>query len=135
VILEQVAFAANHSDYPFRFATNPHDVTPGTGLIRLAVTNATEDESLFSALTSLQYQLLARVSLANCCSNFHTLLGDLMAAGCGAASSNTFTCFQEMEDPRYMICCGWFKNCKADKLRNIAALEAKENQSLADAGR
>ncbi|GKY98325.1 hypothetical protein MPSEU_000790100 [Mayamaea pseudoterrestris] len=123
IVQDQINFTTNHPDFPFRIVSNTYDVTPNTGFITNAEAGATSsaDDILLSAVTSLQLQLQARVTLGNCCSNFHTMLADLLAAGCGAASQNDFHCFQELEDPNLRICCGWFKNCKEDKLRAVEA--------------
>ena len=137
MVQQQVNYtaAAEHHQTLFRIVPNTHDVTPNTGFITNAAAPATlsntADARQISALTSLRFQLLARVSLGNCCSNFHTLLNDLLLAGCGAASSNEFVCFQELEDPNLRICCGWFKDCQATKLLAIQAWdEAKKNGSV-----
>jgi hypothetical protein len=81
--------------------------------------NMTADEIMLSAVSSLKFQLLPRMTLGNCCSNFHVLLADLLAVGCGAAQENTFRCMQENEDPRLRICCGWQGWCKDAKQRAI----------------
>lgn len=114
------AFMSSHPDFSLRIVSNTHDNIPNTGFISSADASVNPDASLLSAVTSLRFQLLARVTLGNCCSNFHTLLGDLLGAGCGAASTNEFHCFQEMNDPSLRICCGWFKDCQEKKLRAMA---------------
>jgi hypothetical protein len=119
---EQSDFLVQHPDFRFRIATNTLDVTPDTGFITNSNMNASADDVLLSAVTSLRFQLMARVTLGNCCSNFHVMLADLLAAGCGAASTNDFHCFQEMKDPSLRICCGWFKDCKEKKLKEMMGL-------------
>jgi hypothetical protein len=114
--------------YNFDIRTNERDVTPDTGYIPsllLGTANAsfTADEALLSAVSSLQHQLAAQVTIGNCCSNFHVLLADLLAAGCGAAANHTFHCLQEHEDPHYRVCCGWFRNCKEEKRLAIERME------------
>jgi hypothetical protein len=114
--------------YEFHILTNERDVTPDTGYIPsllLETTNLsfTADEALLSAVSSLQYQLSARVTIGNCCSNFHVLLADLLAAGCGAAANHTFHCLQEHDDPHYRVCCGWFRNCKEEKRMAIEKMK------------
>lgn len=106
--------------YVFHILTNEQDVTPDTGYIPsllLGTPNVsfTANEALLSAVSSLQYQLTAQVTIGNCCSNFHVLLADLLAAGCGAAANHTLHCLQEHEDPHFRVCCGWFRNCKEEK--------------------
>ena len=51
---------------------------------------ADPDANMLSSMSSLKAQLLPRLSIGNCCSNFHTLLSDFLVEGCGAASENTF---------------------------------------------
>jgi len=74
---------------------------------------------MLSSISSLKLQLMARVSIGNCCSNFHAMLSDLMLAGCGAASDNKFMCLQEYDDPLLRVCCGWHKQCIANKKKLI----------------
>jgi len=129
MVQEQQAFAAVDDTvsaslpFRFRFAVNTADVTPDTGFVAHATEDETNDfsaeESLLSAVTSLKFQLLPRLSIGNCCSNFHVLLADLLASGCGAAPQNTFHCMQENEDPTLKICCGWWKDCKEEKRLEI----------------
>jgi hypothetical protein len=60
----------------FEFLVNSRDVTPNTGLIS-EVTHESRfsaDESMLSAISTFSFQLKARVSILNCCSNFHMLL-------------------------------------------------------------
>jgi hypothetical protein len=116
-------------DFPlsFQFLTNHKDVTPDSGFVQniKKTMNFTADESMLSAVTSLKFQLLPRVSLGNCCSNFHVLLNDFLVEGLGAASENTFKCLQEFEDPRLKICCGWHHKCKRVRAEALAVLANK----------
>ena len=103
---------------PYDFITNPHDVLPDTGFVLQrdqTDSNYTEDDMIHSAMISLQLQLSASYTLANCCSNFHTLIGDYLIEGLGAVRNNTFRCLQEHQDPEYAICCGWHKDCKRER--------------------
>jgi hypothetical protein len=129
MVKEQKEFEKNatlQQDFPFRFKflTNNFDVTPDSGFVKdiQQTMNFTADDSMLSAVTSLKFQLLPRVSLGNCCSNFHVLLNDFLVEGLGAASENSFKCFQEFTDPRLKICCGWHKECKKDRAEALAAL-------------
>lgn len=124
------SFVANHSNFPFPIASNFLDVTPDTGDVASLRSNASPDESLLSAFVTLKFQLLAPVTLGNCCSNFHVMLGDLMAAQCGAAPSNRFYCLNKLEDPSLRICCTWSKGCQQGKLKalnewNVSSLNFK----------
>ena len=83
---------------------------------------ADPDANMLSSMSSLKAQLLPRLSIGNCCSNFHTLLNDFLLEGCGAASENTFTCLQEYNgDPLLRVCCSWHKECRASKKAKHAA--------------
>jgi hypothetical protein len=129
MVREQREFETNatmQQDFPFRFQflTNNFDITPDTGFVQeiQKTMNFTADDSMLSAVTSLKFQLLPRVTLGNCCSNFHVLLNDFLVEGLGAARENSFKCFQEFDDPRLKICCGWHKKCKKEKAEALAAL-------------
>jgi hypothetical protein len=139
-------FRANEtaqSALPFRFRliTNEHDVTPDSGYAPTVFRGATgrnvgarssdsnttsfnADEAMLSAMASIQLQLMARVTVGNCCSNFHVLLADLLQAGCGASPQNTFHCLQEHPDTHFRVCCGWFRNCKEERRQEIERMEA-----------
>ena len=131
MVQQQVNYTAAAYQSMFRIVSNTHDVTPDTGFITnaAAVTSYTADMSQLSAITSLQFQLLARITLGNCCSNFHTLLNDLLLAGCGAAPSSQFVCFQELENPHWRLCCGWVKDCQATKMQAIQAWDDAKNKN------
>ena len=74
------------------------------------------DANMLSSMSSLKAQLLPRLSIGNCCSNFHIMLNDFLFEGCGAASENTFMCLQEYDgDPLLQVCCAWHKDCRAKK--------------------
>lgn len=132
MVREQHEFIAKLSDRnssisseftSFRIVSNTLDVTQDTGQVKNKPSNnISADSAMLSALSSLKFQLLARVTLGNCCSNFHVLLADLLAAGCGAARTNNFYCMQENEDPNLRICCGWQKWCFAAKQQAIDEL-------------
>jgi hypothetical protein len=129
---EQRLFVTNtsaRSRYPaFRFVTNSHDVTPDSGRFRDVAKNVSADEAMLSAFSSLQLQLAARVSIGNCCSNFHRMLQDYLIEGCGAASDSYFHCLQEDDDPELRVCCFKSKSCIATRKRQI--MERKTNSSL-----
>jgi hypothetical protein len=66
--------------------------------------------------------MLPRVTLGNCCSNFHILINDFLMEGLGAASSNDFSCFQELPDVELRICCGWHHQCIRERAAALANL-------------
>lgn len=90
----------------------------------LDVSTNDADTIMISALSSLKAQLLPRLSIGNCCSNFHILLNDFLFEGCGAASFNTFHCIQETEDPLLKVCCGWHRDCQERKKELLLQMNA-----------
>ena len=129
VVKEQQAFITERGTekFPFKFdfVTNTKDVTPDSGFMKDIVYNkdvsSDADSIMLSAMSSLKAQLLPRITIGNCCSNFHTMLNDFLSEGCGAASDNKFLCLQEFEDPRLRVCCGWHKKCIQEKKNLINA--------------
>jgi hypothetical protein len=61
------------------------------------------DRVLLSSLVILHLQLHSSHVVANCCSNFHTLLIDLYKHGCGVGTQHM--CLQRHANPAYRICC------------------------------
>jgi hypothetical protein len=132
VVQDQITFVTNatwREKYPYqpRFITNAQDVTPDTGFVSEATRdksrNITANNALLSSIASLKLQMLARVTVGNCCSNFHALLSDFYAQGCGGARTNDFWCSQENDDISLMVCCGWHHDCqqmKAEYMHNLS---------------
>jgi hypothetical protein len=56
------------------------------------------------------------------------LINDFLMEGCGAATSNTFHCIQETDDPLLNVCCGWHHTCQAHKKQLL--LEIMEQQQI-----
>lgn len=114
-----------------RFVLNHQDVTQDTGYLKEVFTlgahgtNSTmkhpnlqlqADEIMLSTLSSLQMQLQTSLTVGNCCSNFHLLLKDLLAAGCGSSPhGNYFQCLQDHKTKEYQICCSWDKSSRCRK--------------------
>ena len=114
--------SVNESPMPFQFVNNDFDLHQGTGnpeMMTSRVTNATHDEFMLSAISSLKLQLHARYTVGNCCSNFHLLLFDFLEEGCGPAKDQKAECMQENEDPEFRLCCRWSKTEECDRKRNI----------------
>jgi len=135
MVREQEEFVANETaklnvPFQFRLAANTHDVHPDTGaaLNRKQKLDTPPDEVMLSAVSTLKFQLLPAVTVGNCCSNFHILLLQLLAAGCGAAYKNHFHCMQDNEDPSLRMCCLWKKDCVEKKK---LAIEEYHNNSEA----
>lgn len=113
--------SVNESPIPFQFVNNDFDLHQGTGnpeMMTSRVTNATHDEFMLSAISSLKLQLHARYTVGNCCSNFHLLLFDFLEEGCGPAKDQEAECMQENEDPEFRLCCRWSKTEECDRKRN-----------------
>jgi len=107
ILEEHHHFVANRSlqmSFPYHFVTNTHDVIPNSGRVKKK-DRFTPDEAMVSAMSSLQLQLMSRVTIGNCCSNFHQMINNFLAEGCGAASRNAFQCLQEAEDVELRIRC------------------------------
>jgi len=114
MVSEQEAFVANSSavagiPFPFRVATNTHDVHPDTGAARFYSEKDkqrfTADDALISSLTTMKFQLLPRLTIGNCCSNFHNMIRRLHSMGCSASRDHHFHCMQDNEDPALRMCC------------------------------
>jgi hypothetical protein len=116
---EYRSYIAHEDDQParFRFVTNHLDVTQDTGYFGDDSISRTfsAEKAMLSAMSSLKAQLSTRVTLGNCCSNFHLLLKDLLEEGCGASAENRFQCLQEHDNLEYRVCCAWDKSseCQA----------------------
>ncbi|KAL7580124.1 hypothetical protein ACA910_012883 [Epithemia clementina (nom. ined.)] len=109
----------NASETPlFRFVYNHYDVLQGSGWMAHIHDKYSLDQVMVSALSSLKLQLLPRFTLANCCSNFHVLLRDLLGEGCGAYHSSTFQCMQDHPNENHRLCCAWDKS-KACKVKRM----------------
>ena len=116
---EATSFQTNTSS-TVTFLLNEQDVTQDTGYLEdLRATNSSDnaDEILLSALSSLQLQLSTRITLGNCCSNFHLLLKDLLEEGCGMPN-HKFQCLQQHANPNYRLCCSWDKTPECLARRN-----------------
>jgi len=123
--------ASAHSKFPaFRFVTNSHDVTPDSGRFSDVAKNVSADEAMLSAISSLKLQLMSRVSVGNCCSNYHRMLHDYLSEGCGAASDSHFHCLQEDPDPELRVCCFKAKSCIQKREQEIAERALMGNTTL-----
>lgn len=121
ILQEQTAFAssmARNKDFPRpKFIVNHRDVAQDTGYVESIVHNPAKknqsafqaDDIMLSAMSSLRLQLMTRITLGNCCSNFHLLLKDLLYEGCGSSDQNAFKCLQDHPNPNFRLCCSWDK--------------------------
>jgi hypothetical protein len=123
------------SRFPFRFILNDNDVQQGTGRFRAdpkSFPNVTADDMMISALSTLQLQLGSGIVRANCCSNFHDLMGDFLKIGAGATTEIDFQCLNQMKDPRFRICCWKTGHCMKQReadLKNWILMHGDTNAS------
>ena len=108
---EQTVYQHQHQhELNTTFIINKHDVMPNTGYYQ----GDQADDILLSALTTLKLQLYSRLTVANCCSNFARTIRYFTQGGLGVALSrqdqpHLFRCLQDVDDPRYHLCC-WKEN-------------------------
>jgi hypothetical protein len=95
----------NHTtaNFPFRFVVNEEDVQQGGGWPAKYGDKA--NSVMVSTFVALKMQLLSKHFVANCCSRFHEVMMDLIRNGCGASSSPTIHCMQELDDEQFQLCC------------------------------
>lgn len=110
-----------------RFVLNRRDVIPDTGFFAEPAVNSTStpaDDIILSAMTSLKLQLMTRLTIGNCCSNFHVLMKDLLDEGCGMLSDAKFQCLQDHSNENFRLCCSWDKSpeCLSKQNGHIAYL-------------
>jgi hypothetical protein len=114
---------SSSSQTKYRFVTNQYDVTPDSGHgVKRPPSNATADQVMLSAISSLKLQLMARVTIGNCCSGFHVTMNSYLSEGLGAASSSSFECLQENENLEYRLCCFHAKSCLKARAKEIEKL-------------
>jgi hypothetical protein len=92
---------------------NTDDTLQNTGRPRNPKYRYQADAIMESTLIALRLQLYAKVTVGNCCSNFHLLLFDLLYGGCGL-SLEPPQCLQEAKDPKYHVCCSWTATDECD---------------------
>jgi hypothetical protein len=112
--------------------TNDVDVTPDSGRFKPQVAlerNVTAEEAMLSAISTLRLQLLARVTVGNCCSNFHTLLRNLFMEGCGTTREHYFHCLQDDDEPELRMCCFKSKSCIAQREKEIRERQNRQDHA------
>jgi hypothetical protein len=117
-VQEEISKLAKDPSTPIRLLLNEHDVLPDTGFWSEPPSgNKTghTDDVITAALSSLQAQLRTSLILGNCCSNFHLIMKDFVAIGCGigggVADDQRFQCLQRHFNPDYRLCCSWDRHC------------------------
>ncbi|GKY99736.1 hypothetical protein MPSEU_000927600 [Mayamaea pseudoterrestris] len=112
--------------FPANFVVNKYDVLQDTGFLHnQQPANYTQDDVMLSAVSSLQLQLATRLTVGNCCSNFHLLLSDFLSEGCGLAVDNQFHCLQDHPDPEFRLCCQWDKSAECLLRKNSTVAIAR----------
>ena len=114
--------------YPFQFIVNTQDIHPGSGRFRSNGRNVTADDGMISAMSTLQLQLNSGIVRGNCCSKFHSIIGNFIEVGGGGGSSGAaqehppdFQCLNDPKyDPRYRICCWQSSGCKRQREKDLA---------------
>jgi hypothetical protein len=117
----------NDSFLRVRFVTNHFDVTQDTGYFDSTNTKKTQhtaNEIMLSSISSLKLQLYTRITVGNCCSNFHLLLKDLLSVGCGSSPIHTFQCLQTHANPTFRVCCSWDKSEECQARRQATVIQA-----------
>ena len=118
--------AAPWEQLSFEMLHNPHDVTQDTGLVRAVKSDRlTADQVMLSSLSSLRAQLMHRIVLGNCCSNFHRLIQILVRSGCSSHWDAEFVCLQHHPVETFRLCCAWDKSdrCRARLGKNSSKVE------------
>jgi hypothetical protein len=113
-VQEEMTRLAQDNSTSIRILLNEHDVLPDSGF-RAEPPNGNDpnDDVVTAALSSLQAQLRTSLIIGNCCSNFHLILKDFVAIGCGAVADQRFQCLQRHSNPDYRLCCSWDRHCKS----------------------
>ena len=90
------------------------------------------DDIMMSVLSTLQAQLMPRITVANCCSGFHQMFNDFLSEGCGAATEHNYQCLQDTDDPLLFPCCGYNDQCVEKKKQALLEIEQRENKDATD---
>ncbi|KAL7564630.1 hypothetical protein ACA910_009320 [Epithemia clementina (nom. ined.)] len=109
-----------------RFVFNTDDVRQNTGHLRDYLHIG--DNVVMSTMSSLVMQLHGRYTYGNCCSNFHSLIFDLLRAGCGISVENKGQCLQQNSNPEFRLCC-WPRQAPRCPLERDGALSAYWNSA------
>jgi hypothetical protein len=121
---------SNSSQLKYRFVANRYDVIPDYGHgVRRPLINATADQVMLSAVSSLKLQLMARLTIGNCCSGFDITMNSFLSEGLGAASSSSFECLQENENPEFRLCCHQNRICQEVRDAEIQKFRRKKGKS------
>uniref|UniRef100_A0A7S0AWF5 Uncharacterized protein n=1 Tax=Minutocellus polymorphus TaxID=265543 RepID=A0A7S0AWF5_9STRA len=78
---------------------------------------------VYSAISTVYFQLHSTATLGNGCSHFHNLVLQFFRAGCGVSSDNRGELLQELKDPRFYLCCEKRANPRCMRERNAKIME------------
>jgi len=111
--------------------TNTNDVRQGTGSVfgESVLRNRNKGGGIIlSALSALKIQMRAAHSVANCCSNFHQIIINMLRGGCGMQPTNRGQCLHKRKEPIFHLHC-WPKSKRKEKSNRLAKLSAQFNRS------
>jgi hypothetical protein len=130
VLEQRLDFQNRVKNFSLKFVVNEKDIAQGTGLPKLYKHRA--DDVMISSLVALKLQLMATVSVGNCCSNFYLVLLDFLRNGCGRYGHifrkttmrnstrplpASVECLQDTANPEYHVCCGWTQTDECEAVR------------------
>jgi hypothetical protein len=128
MILESRKSYENVSSFPFRFIVNPADVMQGSGnpgsYKSMQKMNVTADDIMFSTVSSIAFQMMCKVVVANLCSNFHKMMIGFIHRGLSAAYNPIMSWLQENEIPEFRICCAWSGSDECNQRRQAGKFGA-----------
>jgi hypothetical protein len=89
MIIEARKAYENIPSFPFRFVVNSADAMQGSGnpshYKAMQKMNITADDIMYSTVSSISFQIMCKVVVANLCSNFHKIMIGFIQRGLSAA--------------------------------------------------
>lgn len=132
MIIEARKVYENISSFPFRFVVNSADIMQGSGNPRhykaLQKVNITADDIMFSTVSSIAFQMLCKVVVANLCSNFHKIMIAFIQRGLSAVYNPIMIWLQENEIPEFRICCAWSNSEECKQRRQAGKFGSNFNK-------
>jgi hypothetical protein len=132
MIIEARKVYENISSFPFRFVVNSADIMQGSGNPRhykaLQKVNISADDIMFSTVSSIAFQMMCKVVVANLCSNFHKIMIAFIHRGLSAVYNPNMTWLQENEVPEFRICCAWSNSEECKQRRQAGKFGANFNK-------
>jgi len=140
MIIEARKTYENISSFPFRFVVNSADAMQGSGnpshYKAMQKLNITADDIMFSTVSSIAFQMMCKVVVANLCSNFHKIMIGFIQRGLSAAYNPIMSWLQENEIPEFRICCAWSNSeeCKQRHQAGKFGANFKKGQDVGNPG-